>query len=517
MTFRKTFRFPLQVNWYPGHMRKSMDQLRSRYLPLTDVLIEIRDSRLPLSCCNPQFDYLIKEQFEKNGKYIPKIVFYNKTDLLSGNELAKLENFVSKYQNGSNSITNYEIGLVGAGSATSHHKIFGKRFITTIKDTILTPDDYYQQSPKLNTPIASRDDNIDIDQDIEYRAMGVDEIETNVMGLQTKNNGQNNSDGINSSCDNDRDELDEQEIDKGRLINKTKAISGDHAMIAIMGYPNVGKSTIINTLRKFCYKKSNSATTSKNAGFTKNISYFKLLGKPKPMYLVDTPGIFVPSLNVVSNETFYDNNDGDNNEDDDDDDDNDQRQIVIPQSQQLEQKKKKIKKKRKKSCKMNEKKKYKNVKLTELDIKHGISIETAMKLGIAGCISDHIIGPYELADYLLFLLNKKENFSYLKQNCCNMKQPSDNIDIVLRNIAYNPKYQKKHLIENRDYYQSANNELFDEVDFDQFRTSQLFLEMYRQGKLDRSLLDDIDCFDNLNSNNQSEHSMPNNKSSGLLF
>ena len=67
----------------------------------------------------------------------------------------------------------------------------------------------------------------------------------------------------------------------------------DSSMIGIMGYPNVGKSTIINLLRKF-YHKRDSAEVGKMAGVTKHISYFKISSK---LYLLDTPGIFLPGDN----------------------------------------------------------------------------------------------------------------------------------------------------------------------------------------------------------------------------
>ncbi len=67
----------------------------------------------------------------------------------------------------------------------------------------------------------------------------------------------------------------------------------------IGGVPNVGKSTIINSLRK----KDESIPNTKKSGaktggipcITKSISGFKIINDP-PTYITDTPGIFIPRL-----------------------------------------------------------------------------------------------------------------------------------------------------------------------------------------------------------------------------
>ena len=60
------------INWYPGHMAKTKRQILED-LKLIDVVIELLDSRIPISSRNPD----IKE-FTKNKK---KIILLNKCDL----------------------------------------------------------------------------------------------------------------------------------------------------------------------------------------------------------------------------------------------------------------------------------------------------------------------------------------------------------------------------------------------------------------------------------------------------
>ena len=60
------------INWYPGHMAKTKRQIEED-LKLVDIVIEILDSRIPISSQNPDIKELTKN---KN-----KIIILNKNDL----------------------------------------------------------------------------------------------------------------------------------------------------------------------------------------------------------------------------------------------------------------------------------------------------------------------------------------------------------------------------------------------------------------------------------------------------
>ncbi len=64
----------MNINWYPGHMKKTKDLLQSN-LKLVDLVIELLDSRIPLSSKNPDIDKIIKDK--------PRIIIMNKSDLSS--------------------------------------------------------------------------------------------------------------------------------------------------------------------------------------------------------------------------------------------------------------------------------------------------------------------------------------------------------------------------------------------------------------------------------------------------
>ena len=68
------------INWYPGHMAKTMKQVEED-LKLVDIVIEILDARIPISSQNPNVQKLIKNK--------KKIVILNKADLANENETKK--------------------------------------------------------------------------------------------------------------------------------------------------------------------------------------------------------------------------------------------------------------------------------------------------------------------------------------------------------------------------------------------------------------------------------------------
>jgi len=62
----------MNINWYPGHMSKTKKEIIDN-LKLIDVVIEILDSRIPVSSRNPDI-----AEITKNKK---KLIVLNKVDL----------------------------------------------------------------------------------------------------------------------------------------------------------------------------------------------------------------------------------------------------------------------------------------------------------------------------------------------------------------------------------------------------------------------------------------------------
>ncbi|ETE71568.1 Mitochondrial GTPase 1, partial [Ophiophagus hannah] len=128
--------------------------------------------------------------------------------------------------------------------------------------------------------------------------------------------------------------------------------------IMVIGVPNVGKSSIINSLRKLHLKKGKATPVGGAPGVTRAV-LTKIQVSEKPlMYLLDTPGVLSPQIK---------------------------------------------------------------------------SVETGLKLALCGAILDHLVGVEVIADYLLYVLNQQQQFSYVERY--GLSGPCDEVGSVLKSIA----------------------------------------------------------------------------------
>ncbi|ORY90752.1 P-loop containing nucleoside triphosphate hydrolase protein [Leucosporidium creatinivorum] len=70
----------------------------------------------------------------------------------------------------------------------------------------------------------------------------------------------------------------------------------DRISMLIAGMPNVGKSSILNSLRRVGVRKGKAASTSSMPGHTRRLSTVIKISEKPPVYIYDTPGIMVPFL-----------------------------------------------------------------------------------------------------------------------------------------------------------------------------------------------------------------------------
>ncbi len=70
----------MNINWYPGHMKKTRESIE-KSLSMVDLVLELIDARIPYSSQNPVIDAIVKNK--------PRIIILNKADLADGrsNEL----------------------------------------------------------------------------------------------------------------------------------------------------------------------------------------------------------------------------------------------------------------------------------------------------------------------------------------------------------------------------------------------------------------------------------------------
>ena len=77
----------MHIHWYPGHIAKAERQLKDK-LNLVDVIIEVRDSRLPLSSSYSNIEKLLGDK--------PRLLLLNKADLTDKNELKKWVDYLKE-------------------------------------------------------------------------------------------------------------------------------------------------------------------------------------------------------------------------------------------------------------------------------------------------------------------------------------------------------------------------------------------------------------------------------------
>ncbi|GAA5871820.1 hypothetical protein JCM8547_003280 [Rhodosporidiobolus lusitaniae] len=210
------FVFPeLPMSWYIGHMHRAMREIteltQSHSL---DLIIETRDSRLPLTSINPAFERLLQQQAghgmgigarEGGGGGIgrtKRLIVYNKADLAQECFREPLQRALEKQGE---------------------------------KDVLFTD---------------SRDD-------AEVRRL------------------------LRAAI---------------RLAKRPLEGPDDKITMLVAGMPNVGKSSILNALRRVGVRKGKAASTSSEPGHTRRLSTVIKIATSPPVYIYDTPGIMVPFL-----------------------------------------------------------------------------------------------------------------------------------------------------------------------------------------------------------------------------
>lgn len=104
-------------------------------------------------------------------------------------------------------------------------------------------------------------------------------------------------------------------------------------------------------------------------------------------------------------------------------------------------------------------------------------VHAGFKLALVGCLQDHVVGSHQLADYLLFWLNKNGRFEYVKK--LGLPEPNDNVLHVLTFIA--AKLKKTVRIKSYDGRLEVKPDLKSAADY--------FVSLFRKGHLGSYCLD----------------------------
>ncbi len=180
----------MNINWYPGHMKKTRESIEKN-LSMVDIVLELIDARIPYSSQNPIIDSIVKNK--------PRIIILNKSDLADNKANKLWQDYYKK-------------------------KDIGTVFLNSL-------------SGKGINELLKMAENVTEEKRKAYENRGV-------------------------------------------ISRPTRAM--------IIGIPNVGKSTLINTL-----SGRKGAKTGNKPGITKSNQWIKTKGK---LELLDTPGILWPKF-----------------------------------------------------------------------------------------------------------------------------------------------------------------------------------------------------------------------------
>lgn len=178
----------LNINWFPGHMKKTGDKIKED-IKQVDIVLELIDARAPKSSENPLLSELIGEK--------PKILIFNKTDL-ADKELT--DEWIAYYRSKDETV-------VGLNAATGE---------------------------------------------------GMGDLYTSIDNL----------------------------MEDKRRRDKERGIISEQTKVMIVGVPNVGKSTLINTLAG-----RRSTRVGARAGITRQTQWVRIEDE---FLLLDTPGVLWP-------------------------------------------------------------------------------------------------------------------------------------------------------------------------------------------------------------------------------
>ncbi|WVW81910.1 hypothetical protein I302_103910 [Kwoniella bestiolae CBS 10118] len=201
---RPAFPYPARIpSWFAGHMSRSLRELPT-LLENIDLVIEARDSRLPLTSINSTFDQMLgkaKRSGKGKGKEKEKLVVYTKRDL----------------------------------GERRYEEPLKKAFLQHAGQKVMFAD--------------TRSD-----QDVR-------EVLRHAVRIAREN---------------------QETIPDLRVL--------------VVGMPNVGKSSLLNALRRVGLRKGKAFRTGAEAGITRKLTGTVRIYDDPSVYVYDTPGVMVPYL-----------------------------------------------------------------------------------------------------------------------------------------------------------------------------------------------------------------------------
>ncbi|KAJ2749218.1 hypothetical protein H4S06_004701, partial [Coemansia sp. BCRC 34490] len=261
-----------------------------RVVEISDILLLVVDIRHPVLHFPPS---LYRYVAEAAGK--PMVVVLNKTDLVAPETTrAWMQYFKASFP--SVVLTTFccyrddKTASADNDASVAQMKLRRKRPRKRVYDTSLVGG-LFEACRSVCDP--KKLDLVDWDQLIARYTAGSDDDDEDE---EEDGDGDNGSDSDNDEDDEDsalagkmRDaEIDEKQADEANSGGHGETVSGKHVTIGFVGHPNVGKSTVINSIMN-----RTVVSTSRTPGHTK---HFQTIHVTPTLRLCDCPGLVFPCV-----------------------------------------------------------------------------------------------------------------------------------------------------------------------------------------------------------------------------
>lgn len=272
-----------------------------KHLQRCDCVIEVHDSRIPHLGRNPKFDLLQSK---------PRVVVMNKTDLAS--KKGKTGGVKRKRKRYDAPASEHPAFAAAGGTSAGRGAATRVPPQPSARPTSLAAvaEAHNASHPLLDNVGSGADTNGDTSNDAAAKTSWCysedddangDELDDTDRRHIARGWGDDDEEVIMTNCRKQQCAGVLQILPKVLEMVDEAALSREtpYLRLMVVGIPNVGKSSLINALRRSYSGRGKAARTGNNPGVTRALQTDIKINDVPPVYLVDTPGVMIPNVETA--------------------------------------------------------------------------------------------------------------------------------------------------------------------------------------------------------------------------